>query len=91
MTPGDQPNQEFWDLLGDLKKTELGQTLTTLESTVNTADAMLYNANGLFQGIGTTVGQIFSKALAGDITVDDALKQAQEATTREMTKAGYVK
>ena len=44
-----------------------------------------------FQGIGTTVGQIFSKALAGDITVDDALKQAQEATTREMTKAGYVK
>ncbi len=44
-----------------------------------------------FQGIGTSVGQIFSKALAGDISVDDALKQAQETTTREMTKAGYIK
>jgi hypothetical protein len=41
-------------LIGDLKKTELGQTLTTLENTVNTTDAMLYNANGLFQSIGTT-------------------------------------
>lgn len=44
-----------------------------------------------FQGIGTSVGQIFSKALAGDISVDDALKQAQDTTTREMTKAGYIK
>jgi sorbitol/mannitol transport system substrate-binding protein len=44
-----------------------------------------------FQGIGTTVGQIFSAALAGDSSVDDALKAAQDATTREMTKAGYIK
>lgn len=44
-----------------------------------------------FQGIGTNVGQIFSKALAGEITVDAALAQAQDVTTREMTKAGYVK
>jgi sorbitol/mannitol transport system substrate-binding protein len=44
-----------------------------------------------FQGIGTTVGQIFSAALAGQTSVDDALKQAQDATTREMTKAGYIK
>jgi hypothetical protein len=41
-------------LLNDLKKTELGQTLTSLETTINTTDAMLYNANGLFQSIGTT-------------------------------------
>lgn len=41
-------------LLGDLKKTEVGQTLTTLESAISTSDAMLYNANGLFQSIGTT-------------------------------------
>ncbi len=44
-----------------------------------------------FQGLGDTVGQIFSAALAGQSTVDDALKQAQDAATRVMTKAGYIK
>ena len=43
-----------------------------------------------FQGLGTTVGQIFSAALAGPSSVDDALAQAQDAATREMTKAGYI-
>ena len=41
-------------LVNDLTKTELGQTLTTLESTVNAGQAMLYNGQGLFQSIGTT-------------------------------------
>jgi hypothetical protein len=41
-------------LVGDLQKTELGQTLNALENTVSATDAMLYNANGLFQSIGTT-------------------------------------
>ena len=41
-------------LIGDLKKTELGQTLATLESTISATDAMLYNASGLFESIGTT-------------------------------------
>ncbi|MDB5541676.1 MAG: sugar transporter substrate-binding protein [Devosia sp.] len=44
-----------------------------------------------FQGIGTTVGQIFAGVLAGQTTVDDGLRQAQDVTTREMTKAGYIK
>ncbi len=44
-----------------------------------------------FQGIGTAVGQQFSAALAGQTTVDQALKNAQQLTTREMTKAGYIK
>jgi len=44
-----------------------------------------------FAGIATTVGQIFSAALAGDKTLDAALAEAQDATTREMTKAGYIK
>jgi sorbitol/mannitol transport system substrate-binding protein len=44
-----------------------------------------------FQGIGTTVGQLFSAALAGQMSVDDALKQAQDTTAREMQKAGYPK
>ena len=44
-----------------------------------------------FQGLGTTVGQLFSGALAGQMTVDEALAQAQETATREMTEAGYIK
>ncbi len=44
-----------------------------------------------FQGLGTTVGQYFSAALSGESTVDEALAQAQETATREMTKAGYIK
>jgi sorbitol/mannitol transport system substrate-binding protein len=36
------------------------------------------------------VGQLFSAALAGQSSVDDALKQAQDVTTREMQKAGYI-
>ncbi|MEO3997298.1 sugar ABC transporter substrate-binding protein [Mesorhizobium sp. CAU 1732] len=44
-----------------------------------------------FQGLGTTVGQLFSAALAGQMTADDALAQAQNVATREMTRAGYIK
>jgi sorbitol/mannitol transport system substrate-binding protein len=44
-----------------------------------------------FQGLATSVGQIFSAALAGNSSVDDALKSAQSVATREMTKAGYIK
>ncbi|KQQ80246.1 sugar ABC transporter substrate-binding protein [Xanthomonas sp. Leaf131] len=44
-----------------------------------------------FQSIGTTVGQQFSAALAGSVSVDEALKNAQAATEREMQRAGYPK
>jgi sorbitol/mannitol transport system substrate-binding protein len=44
-----------------------------------------------FQSIGTTVGQLFSAVIAGQSSVDDALAQAQSVTTREMTRAGYIK
>ena len=44
-----------------------------------------------FQGLGTAVGQQFSAALAGSVTVDQALQSAQALTTREMTKGGYIK
>ncbi len=44
-----------------------------------------------FAGIGTKVGELFSAALAGQMSADDALKQAQDYTTSEMTKAGYIK
>ena len=44
-----------------------------------------------FAGIGTNVGQLFSAALAGQMSGDDALAQAQDAVTRDMTRAGYIK
>ncbi|MFV0293557.1 MAG: ABC transporter substrate-binding protein [Paracoccus sp. (in: a-proteobacteria)] len=44
-----------------------------------------------FQGIGTAVGQQFSAALAGQMSVDDALNAAQSSTSREMARAGYPK
>ncbi|WP_190293938.1 ABC transporter substrate-binding protein [Roseibium aggregatum] len=44
-----------------------------------------------FQGIGTAVGQQFSAALAGTVTADQALKNAQMITERTMMKAGYIK
>src|SRR5262249_53590257 len=44
-----------------------------------------------FQGLATTVGQIFAAALSGQTSVDDALKSAQAVSMREMTKAGYIK
>ena len=44
-----------------------------------------------FQGIATAVGQQFSAALAGTVSVDGALKNAQQLTRREMIQAGYIK
>jgi hypothetical protein len=41
-------------LVTDLRKTELGQTLTALEGAVDAGEAMLYGANGLFSSVGTT-------------------------------------
>jgi sorbitol/mannitol transport system substrate-binding protein len=43
-----------------------------------------------FQGLGTTIGQYFSAAVAGSSTVDEALQQAQQTATDEMTQAGYI-
>ena len=44
-----------------------------------------------FAGIGTSVGEIFSAALAGQKTVDEALAEAQTLVTEEMTVSGYIK
>jgi len=74
-------------------------TLASIDSadpTKPTVDAVPYTgvqfvAIPEFAGIGTNVGQLFSAALAGQMSADDALAQAQEATTRDMTRAGYIK
>ncbi|WP_207483859.1 ABC transporter substrate-binding protein [Arenibaculum pallidiluteum] len=44
-----------------------------------------------FQGIGTVVGQQIAAALAGQMTVDQALDSAQRSTARTMKQAGYPK
>ena len=44
-----------------------------------------------FQGLATKIGQIFSAALAGSKSVDDALAEAQAVAVRTMKKAGYIK
>lgn len=44
-----------------------------------------------FQGIGTAVGQQFSAALAGKMTVEQALMSSQRLTERAMRKARYPK
>ncbi len=44
-----------------------------------------------FAGLATSVGEIFSAALAGQKTVDDALAEAQALAVDEMTAAGYIK
>lgn len=44
-----------------------------------------------FQRIATAVGQQFSAALAGTVSIEDALVNAQALTTLEMKRAGYTK
>ncbi|PLX45804.1 MAG: sugar ABC transporter substrate-binding protein [Hyphomicrobiales bacterium] len=44
-----------------------------------------------FQGLATAVGQQFAAALAGNISADQALKNAQVLSERTMKKAGYPK
>ncbi len=43
-----------------------------------------------FQGFGTDVSQQISAAIAGKISVDDALKKSQDIVTKAMTDAGYI-
>ncbi|MEH6717320.1 MAG: sugar ABC transporter substrate-binding protein [Aurantimonas endophytica] len=44
-----------------------------------------------FQGLGTSVGQQMAAAVSGNMSVEQALSAAQQAATREMTRAGYIK
>ena len=82
-------------LTDDLRKTELGQTLTTLEGTVNAGQAMVYNASGLFHGVGTTFttpnGQTVARQQAPYLsiaavqkTTDNYLSVSTDATARRV-------
>ncbi|GAA0304628.1 sugar ABC transporter substrate-binding protein [Sphingomonas oligophenolica] len=48
-----------------------------------------YAAIPEWQGVGTEVGQQFAAAVAGQVTPDEALAEAQAATRRQMAAAGY--
>ena len=85
----------FQPLVNDLTRTELGQTLTTLETTVNASQAMLYNGSGLFQSVGTTFttpdGQTitrqqtaFKPVAAVQKTTDNYLSVSTDAAARRV-------
>ena len=44
-----------------------------------------------FQGFGTDVSQQLSAAIAGQLSVDDALTKSQDIVTKAMKDAGYNK
>jgi hypothetical protein len=82
-------------LTDDLRKTELGQTLTSLEGTVNAGQAMLYNASGLFHSVGTTfttpAGKTVTRQQAPYLpvaavqkTTDNYLSVSTDATARRV-------
>lgn len=82
-------------LVNDLTKTELGQTLTTLENTVNAGQAMLYNGDGLFHSVGTTFttpdGQTITRQQAPYLpvaavqkTTDNYLSVSTDAAARRV-------
>ncbi|MDQ3249368.1 MAG: sugar ABC transporter substrate-binding protein [Chloroflexota bacterium] len=72
------------------------QSIQNADPTDSTRDPVPYTgvqfvAIPEFQGIGTDVSQFIADALAGNITVKEALAQAQAATEAAMTDAGYPK
>jgi len=74
----------------------------TVEEAIKTADLMHPTLNPVpytgvqyvaipeFQAMGTQVGQFVAAALAGSMSVDEALKQAQASVTSTMQQAGYI-
>lgn len=82
-------------LVTDLTQTELGESLLTLESTINTTDAMRYGGNGLFASIGTTFntanGQTITRpsepykpVAAVQLTTDNYLAVSTNAAARRV-------
>ncbi|MCI0748381.1 MAG: DUF4141 domain-containing protein [Verrucomicrobia subdivision 3 bacterium] len=88
-------------LVNDLRKTEVGQTLTTLETTVNAAEAMLYDAGGLFHRVGTTfktpngttvmrLEAPYLPVAAAQKTTDNFLSVSTDATARRIALKGQI-
>jgi sorbitol/mannitol transport system substrate-binding protein len=69
------------------------QTANPSDQTLNPAPytGIQYVGISEFQGIGTQVGQMMAGVLAGQMSVDSALKSAQSSVARTMRQAGYPK
>ena len=69
------------------------QTTDPAKPTVNAVPytGVQFAAIPEFQGIGTTAGQDVASALAGQVSGEAALKEAQTAAERTMKRAGYIK
>lgn len=72
------------------------QAILAADPTRSTAEPIPYTgvqfvAIPEFQGIGTQVGQSIAATLSGQMSVDQALETAQQATERTMKRAGYIK
>lgn len=72
------------------------QTIETADMTDATQEKVPYRGISFvgipeFQSIGTSVGQEFAAAIAGQKSVDDALKASQALTQRAVDEAGYPK
>ncbi|WP_298499050.1 sugar ABC transporter substrate-binding protein [uncultured Maritimibacter sp.] len=86
-------NQEYLDAAPFAQMTL--ESINAADPTQPTVDPVPYTgvqfvAIPEFQSIGTAVGQAFSAALAGQMSAEDALAQAQALTEREMKRAGYI-
>ena len=88
-------------LTDDLRKTELGQTLTTLDSAANGAEAMVYNAGGLFHSVGTTfktpngatvtrLETPYRPVAAVQKATDNFLSVSSDATARRIALKGQI-
>lgn len=82
-------------LTDDLRRTELGETLATLEGAAHAGQAMLYDANGLFHSVGTTFSTPNGKTVtrreapylpvaAVQKTTDNFLSVSTDATARRI-------
>ncbi len=72
------------------------QSIETADPTAATRDPVPYTGVQFvgipeFQGFGTDVSKQISAAIAGTVTVDQALAASQQIVTRAMTDAGYLK
>jgi len=70
------------------------ELMQAADPTASTRDAVPYTgiqfvAIPEFQGIGTDVSQFIAEAFVGDVTVEEALQRANDATRDAMEEAGY--
>ncbi len=87
-------NPLYQEAAGDFADVTLS-SIQTADPTDATRDPVPYTGVQFvgipeFQGFGTDVSQQISAAIAGQITVEEALSRSQDIVTRAMRDAGYI-